>query len=207
MIIHFYAMNTYTPSFRSIFNQNNTPDGTSFSLRQAPWDPTKILVHPAGYPVESQPMYSITICKERVPNVVMFRGWGGGPCDIIGDARLPKSLSSKSHLILHGQSIDMRLSQTSGQFNLESPTMGRLKWKADVLCGRNMKLHDATGRRLAQLRSSKPLGENDLEILVSHDDKFFELVLLSSLTARTMKEAETKETEVTAEILTSVLWE
>ncbi|CAI7594444.1 unnamed protein product [Penicillium discolor] len=156
----------------------------SFSLRSALWDSTKTLVHPSEYPTEAPPMYSIT-SKDSAPNVVVFRGWGEGPWDIIGDARLP-SLSSKIHLAFYGQPIHMRLNELSGSFTFESPATGQLKWKLDML---------------AKLRPGKS-GEKVLEILVSHDSRFFELVLLSGWTARTMNKS---VTEATGEILSSVV--
>jgi hypothetical protein len=173
----------------------------SFSLRPAPWDPRVILVYPANHPVEAPPMYSTMISKDSTPNVVVARGWGGTPWDGLGEARLP-SMSSKVHLILHGQSMDMRLNQISANFTLETPAMGRLKWKLDMLTGRNMELHDVIGQKLAKLRPAKNTGEKVLEILVSHDSGFFELVLLSGLTARSMNKS---MTEATGEILTAVL--
>ncbi|KAJ5810782.1 hypothetical protein N7447_010298 [Penicillium robsamsonii] len=132
--------------------------------------------------------------------MVLFRGWGEGPWDIISDARLP-SLSSKIHLSFYGEPINMRLSQLSGNFTLESPAIGKLKWKLDVLTGRNMELQDATGQKLAKLRPGKS-GEKVLEILVSHDSRFLELVLLSGWTARTMNKS---MTEATGEILGAVV--
>ena len=188
-------------SFFSTRNQGANSQDLALSLRPAPWDPTKILVHPAGYPIEAPPLYSVVICKEKAPNVVVLRGWGAGPWDMIGDARLP-SLSSKSHLTLHGQSMDLRLSQMSGNFSLHTPSMGRLKWKADVLSGKNLELHDASGRKVATAKSSRISGEMELGILVPHDSRFLELVLLSGMTAKAMNKA---ENEAAVEILGSIL--
>ncbi|CAI7571882.1 unnamed protein product [Penicillium crustosum] len=163
---------------------SNRQSSVSFSLRPAPWDSTTTLVHPSEYPAEAPPMYSIT-SKYRAPNVVVFRGWGEGPWDFIGDARLP-SLSSKIYLAFYSQPIQMRLNELSGSFTLESPVTGQLKWKLDML---------------AKLRPGKS-GEKVLEILVSHDIRFLELVLLSGWTARTMNKS---VTEATVEILSSVV--
>ncbi|OQE36116.1 hypothetical protein PENCOP_c012G00050 [Penicillium coprophilum] len=88
----------------------------------------------------------------------------------------------------------MRLNQLSGNFTLESPVTGQLKWKLDMLTGRNMELQDATGNKLAKLRPGKS-GEKVLEILVPHDSRFFELVLFSGWTARTMNKSVTEATE------------
>ncbi|KAJ5150409.1 uncharacterized protein N7500_010598 [Penicillium coprophilum] len=183
----------------STSNSLNRQSSVSFALRSAPWDSSKTLVHPLGHPTEAPPMYSIR-SNNSAPNVVLSRGWGEGPWDIIGDARLP-SLSSKIHMGFYGQPINIRLNQLSGNFTLESPVTGQLKWKLDMLTGRNMELQDATGNKLAKLRPGKS-GEKVLEILVSHDSRFFELVLFSGWTARTMNKS---VTEATAEVLGAVL--
>ncbi|CAP85503.1 Pc20g01740 [Penicillium rubens Wisconsin 54-1255] len=185
----------------SIINNgsSNRQSCISFSLRPAPWDSAKILVHPSGYPIEAPPMYSI-ISKDSPPNVVLLRGWGEGPWVIVGDARLP-TLSSKIHLTFYGQPIIMRLNQLSGNYALESPAVGQLKWRPDMFTGRDMQLQDATGRKLAKLRPGKS-GEKLLEILVSHDSSFSEIVLLSGWTARAMTKS---VTEATGEILSSVV--
>ncbi|KAJ5530255.1 hypothetical protein N7527_003648 [Penicillium freii] len=188
----FSAFSTNTKSL-------NRQSSVSFSLRPAPWDSTKTLVHPSGYPTEAPPMYSMA-SKDSAPNVVVFRDWGEGPWDIIGDARLP-TLSSKIRLAFYSQPIHMRLNELSGSFTLESPATGQLKWKPDMLTGRNMELQDATGKKLAKLRPGKS-GEKVLEILVSHDSRFLELVLLSGWTARTMNKS---VMEATGEILSSVV--
>ncbi|KAJ5786981.1 hypothetical protein N7457_001971 [Penicillium paradoxum] len=172
----------------------------SFSLRPAPWDKSKILVHPLGYPAEAPPMYSIMIDKDNAPNVVIVRGWGRGPMDLIGDARLP-SLSSKIPLTFYGQSMIMHLSQMSGNCTLDSPTLGRLKWKANMLTGKKMELHDAAGHTLAKFRSGNQKGEKMLEIFMANDSPFFELVMLSGLTAKTAKSI----TEATGEMLGAIL--
>lgn len=77
----------------------------SLSLRLAPWDSAKTLVHPSGYPIEAPPIYSI-ISQDTAPNVVLLRGWGDSTWDIVGDARLP-TLSSKIHLTFYGRPINM----------------------------------------------------------------------------------------------------
>ncbi|KAJ5373709.1 hypothetical protein N7517_005715 [Penicillium concentricum] len=183
----------------STSKSSNRQSSVSFLLRPAPWDSSKILVHPPGYPTEAPPMYSIT-SNDSAPSVVVFRGWGEGPWDIIGNARLP-SLSSKIHMGFYGQPINMRLNQLSGNFTLESPATGQLKWKLDMLTGRNMELQDVIGKKLAKLRPGKS-GEKVLEILVSHDSRFFELVLLSGWTARTMNKL---VTEATGEVLGAIV--
>jgi hypothetical protein len=181
-------------------SKSSTPQTyVSFSLRSAPWDPTKILVHPSGHPVDAPPMYSITISETSTPNVMMSRGWGGGPWDIIGDARLP-TFSSKCHLTIQGQSMILRLNELSGSFAIESPTNGKLKWRLDMSM-RNLELRDPAGTKLAEIHSGKA-GEKIVDILVPHDSRLLDLVLLSGLTAR-MKHR--SEMEAAGEILSGIL--
>ena len=189
----------FSSSFIINSESSNRQSCTSFALRPSPWDSAKTLVNPSSYPTGAPPMYSI-IFSNSAPNVVLLRGWGEGPGDIVGDARLP-ALSSKIHLTFYGQPINMRLNQFSGSCTLESPTAGQLKWIPDMFTGRSMQLQDATGRKLAKLRP----GESDeklLEVFVSHNSPFFEFILLSGWTARTMNKS---STETTGEILSSIL--
>ena len=144
-------------NFFSTHSQTANPRVVSLSLRPAPWDPTNVLVHPTGYPIEAPPLYSVVICKEQVPNVVVLRGWGASSWDMVGDARHP-SLSSKSHITLHGQPIDMHLSQISGHFSFWTSSTGRLKWKANMLSGKKLELHDASGRKMAAIQPSGTSG-------------------------------------------------
>jgi hypothetical protein len=144
-------------------------------------------------------MYSIIISENSTPNVMMSRGWGGGPWDIIGDARL-SALSSKCHLTIQGKSMILRLNEMSGSFAIESPTKGILKWKLDMSL-KNLELRDASGTKLAKFHSGKE-GEKILDILVPHDSHFLDLVLLSGLTARMKNKS---ELEVAGDILSTIL--
>jgi hypothetical protein len=187
-------------SFSSNSKSSNNPAYVSFSMRPAPGDRAKILVYPSSYSVQAPPIYSITISETSTPNVIIFRGWGGGPWDIVGDSRL-STFSSKCHLTIQGQSMEMRLNEMSGTCTLEKPTMGKLKWKLDMTL-KTLELRDASGTKLARLYSGKASGEKILDILVPHDTWFLELVLLSGLTARMKNKT---EMEAAGEILSSIL--
>ncbi|CAG8039279.1 unnamed protein product [Penicillium salamii] len=166
----------------SLFSSGGSSDPqacASFSIRPAPWDGTKILVHQTGYPIDSPPMYSITISSSGKSNVVVSRGWGGGPWDVVGDARLP-TFSSKIHLTIHGQPTEMRFSEMSGNSSFPTPSMGKLKWKLDSMSTKKMDLLDESGRKLAKVHSGKASGEKILDILIPHDIFFLEVVLLSA---------------------------
>jgi hypothetical protein len=154
----------------------------TFTIRPAPWDPSKNLVHPAGYPVEAPPLYSITASQHGKPNVLVFCGWGAGPHDTIGDGKYPKGLHSTCHLTMRGQPLEMRMSQSgSGDFKFDHPTMGHMRWKADMFSSSKMELRDESGRRIATFGKGK-MGEKTLEVIPG-DPYFIELVLLSGITA------------------------
>ncbi|KAK5798677.1 hypothetical protein VI817_004967 [Penicillium citrinum] len=154
----------------------------SFTIRPAPWDPNKKLVHPAGYPVEAPPIYSIASSKSTSPNVVLFLGWGEGPHEVIGDGKFPKSFHSTCHLTLRGQSLEMRSSQSgSGDCKFDHPFFGHMKWKADMISSSKMELRDGHGRQVATFGKGKS-GEKTLDIMQG-DPYFMELVLLSGITA------------------------
>jgi hypothetical protein len=173
----------------------------SFIIRPAKWDSSRTLVHPAGYPIEAPPIFSITTSKERKPNVVAFSGWGAGPSDIIGDGNFPKSFHSTCHLTLRGQPLEMRLSQSgSGECKFEHPTMGQMKWKPDMFSSSKMELRDGSGRRVATFGKGKS-GEKTLEI-IQGDPYFMELVLISGITAINLNKG---MTEVVGELLGGVL--
>lgn len=160
-----------------------SPGRVSFCIRPAPWDSKRILVHPAGYPIEAPPVLSL-VTSGTSPNVVLSRGWGGGPYDVIGTAKLPNMFSSTSHLTLRGQPLDMRMSSMSGSFSLESGSIGRLKWKTDGLSGKTLELWDQSGTRIAEFGSRGHFkGEKYID-MVPGDEYFVELVLLSGMTVR-----------------------
>ncbi|KAJ5501875.1 hypothetical protein N7463_004749 [Penicillium fimorum] len=181
----------------SSFSSNkslNQQSSVSFSLRPAPWDSSKTLVHPSGYPTAAPPMCSIT-CNDSAPNVVLFRGWGKSPWDIIGDARLP-SLSSKIHLGFYGQPIYMRLNQLSRQLHARVTGHRSIKMETRyVNWEANWEEHGVAGCYWSKAGKS---GGKVLEVLVFYDSRFFEFVLLSEWTARTINKL---VTEATGEIL------
>ncbi|KAJ5322021.1 uncharacterized protein N7506_011151 [Penicillium brevicompactum] len=172
--------------FSSSESKSNPQACASFSLRSAPWDGgKKILVHPSGYPMEAPPMYTIAIPSANSSSVVLSHGWGGGQWDIVGDARLP-TFSSKVRLTTHGQGMEMRFSEMSGSATIQTPNMGKLKWKLDSMALTTLELRDESGTKLAKYYSGKTSGEKVLEILVPHDVRFLELVLLSGFATKTL---------------------
>lgn len=164
----------------------------SFTIRPAPWDSTRTVVHTLGHPILAPPIFSIAASKDGEPNVVIYNGWSGAPQDVIATAKLPSSFSSKFQFTLRGRPVEMRTSQMhSGQYSMESH-MGKLKWTADQLVGKNLELRDASNNNLATMKSGRESGEKILEL--SPGDNFYvELVVLSAIAIRTYKNKETAE--------------
>ncbi len=102
---------------------------------------------------------------------------------------------------LRGQPMRMKMSQLSGNFTLECPSIGRLKWHVNKLTGSPLELRDDSGITLAQFKSAgfPGSGEKKLEILVACDDFFVDLVLLSVMIAKAMAEAMLKAASEVAE--------
>ncbi|CAG8017843.1 unnamed protein product [Penicillium olsonii] len=194
-------MTFHLSSLFSSGSSSNSQACASFSIRAAPWDGTKILVHPAGYPIDAPPMYTIAISSSGKSNVIVSRGWGGGPWDVVGDAQLP-NFSSKIRLNIHGQQTEMRYSEMSGNSTFQSLSMGKLKWKLDPMSTKKMDLVNDHGTRVANVHGGKASGEKILDILVPHDIFFLEMALLSGWANRAQNKT---ALETSGEVLGAVL--
>jgi hypothetical protein len=163
--------------------QSAVPPSHILSLRTSPKDPNLTIIHPAGYPSDAPPLRSVVGTPAAKPNVVIFRGEPHVSSNI-GQASF-HSISSTIDLSLHGQSICMKMSQLSGNFSLEYPPRTKLTWSVNKFTGSGLGLCDSSGYKLAELNSSG-LGGKKLEILVSCDEFFFDLVLLSAMAAKVL---------------------
>jgi hypothetical protein len=137
-----------------------------------------------GYPVDVPPLYTLISSKIAQPNLMIFQG-SPDPANLSGDASF-NSLSSNTNLTIRGQGIRMILNQLTGNFGLESPTAGNLKWNVRGIMGSSFTLKDNTGLKLAHLRSSgcPGSGERKLETFVNCDNGFLDLVVLSGIAAK-----------------------
>jgi hypothetical protein len=190
-------MNPFYSQFFPTFPPANQPPSIlteqTFTIGASPQNPSFTLVLS-----RNTQLFTVTNSKEAKPNVVIYRG-DPLPGNIIGTAAL-SSMSSTSELSLRGRPMKMKASQLSGNYTVECPPMGRLKWKVDQLTAKSMELVDESGWTLAKLR---PTGkEKVLEILVPCDDFFVELVLLSGMAAK----AGTKgQMEIASEIIQGIV--
>jgi hypothetical protein len=193
LISHFHST--------SSLDQNKTAPSRVLCFRASPHDPNHIVVHPIDYPVDVPPLYTLISSKTAQPNLMIFQG-SPDSTNLIDDTSF-HSLSSKTDLTIRGQGIRMTLNQLTGNFSLESPTAGNLKWNVGKIMGSSFTLKDNTALKLAHLRSSgfPASEERELEIFVNCDDRFLELVVVSGIAAKMFaKEAN----EVASEIIKAV---
>ncbi|KIW16448.1 hypothetical protein PV08_06501 [Exophiala spinifera] len=148
-------------------------------LRQSPFDPNLILIHPSGYPVEAPPLYTAISSQERVS---VYRG-AINPANLMGVGSR-KSISLYGH---GGCTIAVKTDHLSGDFKLKYPPGGKgsLKWKTDSMSfssSSSLKLVDGSGQKIARLK--KHSSEKRLEIYVPCDEHFLNVVILSGLAVR-----------------------
>jgi hypothetical protein len=168
------------PSISSQQNGAIMGMSTVFSIRKSKANPEIATIHLASYPTNAAPLYSVRISKHAKPQVVIFRGYDSN--STIGSTRL-HSMSLKVDLVVHGEPIMMKYSDTSGSCTVHHPTLGNFKWKASQLSGSSWELVGSAGTRLARLKSGSMLGlgEEKLELLVTCQDAFLDLVVVSAM--------------------------
>lgn len=95
------------------------------------------------------------------------------------------TFSSTIDLNHRGQTATLKENSLSGNFTLASP-LGKFKWTVNPITGTGLELKDGTGMKLASLKSAgfPGSGERKLELFVSCDDMFLELIVLSAMTAK-----------------------
>ncbi|KAL4929436.1 uncharacterized protein BDV17DRAFT_290746 [Aspergillus undulatus] len=194
--------------------QSNSP--RSLLLRQSPKTHKIILIHLAGSPIDSPPLYSLTSSpKSSKADYVLARG--GDPNDsstLIGEVQ-SHTFSSKYDLVVRGISCLLKESAGGSNYNIEIPGMGKYKWITDMEnLSSVMWLKDASkSSTLATYDKSKEkssvgawkmfVGGKDRELTVHVPlNEFFVEVLLVSLYA--VKMAKEGAMEAAVEIVGAV---
>lgn len=159
-------------------NKGNEP----LSIRKSAVDPTLTTVHLAG---NMSPLFSTVRSLNTKPDIVMFQGFPRSG-NKIASATF-SSLTTTTTLSIRGYVIHMKMSQLSGNFILEYPGIGTLKWKLNHLRGSTLELFDTSGSKLARIKSAHPGSEDTkLEIHTFCDPIFLELIIISATVARTL---------------------
>jgi hypothetical protein len=156
----------------------------ALSLRRAAVDPTLTTVHLAG---NLSPLFSTVKSVNTKPDIIMFQGFPRSG-NKIATATF-SSLTTTTTLSIRGYVMHMKMSQLSGNFTLEYPTIGTLKWKLNHLRGSTLELFDTLGHKLARIKSAHPGSEDKkLEIITPCDPAFLELIILSAIVAKTLSQ-------------------
>ncbi|OAQ66699.1 hypothetical protein VFPPC_14366 [Pochonia chlamydosporia 170] len=183
---------------QSLGGEAKTPS-RAFTICISSSDPLKLTtIYPTGAASHAPPLYSFTGSTSTKPNVVLYYGNPSHP-NIIGQGYFSSS-GSKCELHLRGMPITLRQSQMSGNYTLESPVTGRMKWKLSEMSGTSLYLHDAAGNVVAKLKSAH--GDKVLEFYVPCDDIFAEAVVFSAATAKVINST---NNEAAAEVISSIL--
>lgn len=188
-------MNNYQP------HNAPPPSPQTITVRASKTDPNIMVVHPGGVADTSPPLYSLSVSSESKPNVVVYRG-PHSPSNIIGTAVF-HSLSGKIDLVFHGQPITIKPSGMSIAHHFEFPPVGKLKWQPNQTTGMGLELRDASGLKVAKLKSTGFCsGDRVFEMMVPCDPRFLDLVVLSGWAVRADMD---KDNSAVAEILGAVL--
>ncbi|GJN71669.1 hypothetical protein VFPFJ_02349 [Purpureocillium lilacinum] len=139
-------------------------------------------IRPAGYPPTAPPLYTFTGAPHAKPNMALYYG-EASPANLVGEGKL-SSFSSTSQMRVRGMPFTLRMSQMSGSITLESPVTGKMKLKPNPMTGTGLGMYDASGNKVAKIRSGGGFGDKQLEIYVPGDGMFIEVVLLSFMTAK-----------------------
>ena len=193
-----------TDRLSGLFSSSNSSGGgnvvtQAYNINMSELDALRLTkIHPAGAPPESPPVYSFTGSESTTPNTVLY--WGmPTPHGIIGEGTF-STFSSKVDMRLRNMPMNMKKSQMSESFSLESPVTGRLKWKTSEMSGSTLYLKDEQGTRIARMKSS--LHNKVLEIHVPCNPMFAEAVLFSALTVKSIKKDDAK---TAVDVMSSVL--
>lgn len=197
LALHRVNMNTYqSPAYNP---QPTSPQ--SLTVRSSKLDPNFTVIHPAGVPDTSPPLYSLSMSTSSKPNVVVYRG-PHSPSNIIGNAVF-HSLSGRIDLTLHGQLITMTTSSIPYGHHFDFPPVGKLKWQPNQVTGMGLELRDASGMKLVKLKSAGLFSrERVFETLVPCDPRFMDLVVLSGWAIRAQAD---RDNAVVGDVLGAVL--
>ncbi|KAJ5080880.1 hypothetical protein N7456_013590 [Penicillium angulare] len=160
----------------------------SFVFRHPPTDSTKTLVHMPGYPIEAPPIFTAVASSKK--HVMVYRGWGAGPQDIIGNSKVHVGWSKKFNIILRGHPLTMRVDSNNNLVIEDSP-MGKIKWKRDWM-GKLSKM-ECAGNELASIGTDPMTQEKTLRIAHRNDNGFLVELAVVSYMAYRVEHAKGKE--------------
>ncbi|RDW93498.1 uncharacterized protein DSM5745_00820 [Aspergillus mulundensis] len=192
-----YQGNVPAPAPHHITSSGLTPSlhrgPQSLVLRQSPSTHKVIFIHPAGAPINSPPLYSLTSSpKTSKADYVLARGADpNNPVALVGEVK-SHTFSSKYDLTVRGTTYVLKESPMGSSFKIELPGRGVFKWYTDEdHLTSKMWLKDESKNVLATYDKSREkssvgtwkkfVGGKDRELQLhgGFDDFFVEVLLVS----------------------------
>ncbi|KAL4911333.1 hypothetical protein BDW74DRAFT_142778 [Aspergillus multicolor] len=171
-------------------------------MRQSPSTHKIILIHPAGAPINSPPLYSLTSSpKSSKADYVLARGPDpNNPADLVGEVK-SHTFSSKYDLTVRGTTCILKESPMGSSYKIELPGRGLFKWYTDEdNLTSKMWLKDESKNVLAtydKSREKSSVGtwkkfvggrDRELQLHEGFDDFFVEVLLVSLYAVKMAKE-------------------
>ena len=196
------SLNKFSSKLSSSRKPNSPPDYSyqTLEFRPSPHDPSSTIIVRTGPQGTAFPLFAFTKSKKTKPHLFLYRIGAGNttlPQTFIGDATI-KSSSSKVDMTLQGEPIKLKMGNSGGYKFMNS--MGEFKWDSDSLLSSTIALADGSGMKLARYKAGARL-----DVLVSCDDAFLDLVVLSALSAAGIKAKDDKNGEIAGEIISALV--
>lgn len=154
-----------------------------------------------GYPIEAPPIFTAVSSSKK--HVLIYRGWGTGPQDIIGSSKADFVWSEKFDLILRGQPLTMKVDSSNNHIIKESP-IGKVKWK--INWKGSLSKMECNGSELASIGKDPMTQEKILRIAPRNDSGFLvELAILSYVAYRLEHEKEMGELAQAGDIFSKIV--
>jgi len=147
-------------------------------LRQSSQGPQIISVFSVDQPQDTIAVYTIQTTNKTL---ILYRG-EPNPHHKVGECK-NAFMGLSMDVTLHDSQFSIRNSTTATKFVFQSPSNGRLEWKGDSLLGSGLSLYNASGEKIATIKSGGIMNhrEKQLLVFVHCDGYFFEMVLLTAV--------------------------
>lgn len=184
-------------TIRSLFNRlldgsslpSDAPEGSqAFDIRPDAKNDNIIFISPAGTDKQAPPLYTVLKNSTGDPYYIVHRG-PAVPQNTIATASIHLSTTTVDLSILH-QPLHMKMNSLSGSCTIDTPHMGRLKWKVNKLTGRGWELMDGSDQKIAKFSSAglKRFGEKQLFIFIPSDEFTLVLIALSVMSGKALSD-------------------
>lgn len=173
------------------------PPVQAFEIKTSKSDHGLKLIRPVGAPDNSPPIMTIIKSRWHKPNFSLIQGppplpeeGNPDPSRVAGWATLA-TFGSKADGQVRGNPLNIKMETWGAGCLVETPTLGKLKWKRNEKTAIGLDLFDGDKRLVAKLRVGEGWdnAQKILEIYVPGDDYFTEVVAISSMIVRELTQS------------------